>query len=91
MNRFEDRGVDPTEEVIDRIIKGGDRHTITMLDRYGFGTPDFQLSRREVIELEVQSRIRKKDPIISQEEIDQAKAEFSKRTGWRSGHDHHPA
>ena len=27
---------------------------------------------------------------ISQEEIDQAKAEFSKRTGWRSGHDHYP-
>jgi len=27
--------------------------------------------------------------IITQEEIDQAKIEFSKRTGWRSEHDHH--
>ena len=86
MNRFEDRGIDPSEEVIDRIIKGGDRHTITLLDRYGFGTPEFKLSRREVIELECQSRIRKNDRIISQEEIDQAKAEFSKRTGWRAQH-----
>jgi len=84
---------DPSEKFIDRITEGADRHASAVLDSFGFGAPPEPLTkrtRREVISSQILG-CQKSDEevIISQEEIDQAKAEFSKRTGWRSGHDHH--
>ena len=83
----------PAEKFIDRITEGADRHASAVLDSFGFGAPPGALlprTRRDVISSQLLG-CQKKDQevIISQEKIDQAKAEFSKRTGWRSEHDHH--
>ena len=91
----EDRGVQSADKFLERIAEGSDRHASAVLDSFGFGAPPVPLmkrTRREVISSQILG-CQKSDEevIISQEEIDQAKAEFSKRTGWRSGHDHHPA
>ena len=89
----EDQGKDPIDKFLDRITEGADRHAMASLDSFGFGAPPEPLTkrtRREVISAQILG-CQKSDEevIISQEEIDQAKAEFSKRTGWRSEHDHH--
>lgn len=89
----EDLGNDPVEKFLDRITEGADRHAMASLDSFGFGAPPEPLTkrtRREVISSQILG-CQKSDEevIITQEEIDQAKAEFSKRTGWRSEHDHH--
>tara|TARA_R100000278_G_scaffold82281_1_gene63270 strand:+ start:74 stop:388 length:315 start_codon:yes stop_codon:yes gene_type:complete len=89
----EDLGNDPVEKFLDRITEGADRHATASLDSFGFGAPPEPLAnrtRRDVITshiLEYQNK--DQEVIITQEEIDQAKIEFSKRTGWRSEHDHH--
>ena len=89
----EDQGKDPIDKFLDRITEGADRHAMASLDSFGFGAPPEPLAnrtRRDVITshiLEYQNK--DQEVIITQEEIDQAKAEFSKRTGWRSEHDHH--
>ena len=91
----EDQGKDPVDRFLDRITKGADRHASAVLDSFGFGAPPEPLNnrtRRDVISSQILGCQKKDQGVtISQEEIDQAKAEFSKRTGWRSGHDHHPA
>jgi len=89
----EDQGKDPIDKFLDRITEGADRHAMASLDSFGFGAPPEALiprTRRDVISSQILG-CQKKDQevIITQEEIDQAKAEFSKRTGWRSTHDHH--
>ena len=91
----EDQGKDAVDRFLDRITKGADRHASAVLDSFGFGAPPEPLNnrtRRDVISSQILGCQKKDQGVtISQEEIDQAKAEFSKRTGWRSGHDHHPA
>lgn len=84
---------DSADKIFDRITEGADRYASAVLDSFGFGAPPEPLTkrtRREVISSQILG-CQKSDEevIISQEEIDQAKAEFSKRTGWRSEHDHH--
>ena len=91
----EDQGKDPIDKFLDRITEGADRHAMASLDNFGFGAPPEPLNnrtRREVISSQILGCQKEgEEVIITQEEIDQAKAEFSKRTGWRSEHDHHPA
>ena len=91
----EDAGVQSAEKFLERIAEGSDRHASAVLDSFGFGAPPEALiprTRRDVISSQILGYEKKdQEVIISQEEIDQAKAEFSKRTGWRSEHDHHPA
>tara|TARA_R100000655_G_scaffold16262_3_gene35551 strand:- start:489 stop:809 length:321 start_codon:yes stop_codon:yes gene_type:complete len=86
---------DPSEKFLDRITEGSDRHASAVLDSFGFGAPPEPLAnrtRREVISSQILGCQNQDEVVmITQEEIDQAKAEFSKRTGWRSEHDHHPA
>ena len=84
---------DPSEKFLDRITEGSDRHASAVLDSFGFGAPPEPLTkrtRREVISSQILGCQKEgEEVIITQEQIDQAKAEFSKRTGWRSAHDHH--
>lgn len=89
----EDQGKDPIDKFLDRITEGADRYAMASLDSFGFGAPPEALiprTRRDVISSQILG-CQKKDQevIITQEEIDQAKIEFSKRTGWRSEHDNH--
>ena len=93
----EDRGFNhnSVDKFLENIAEGSDRHASAVLDSFGYGAPPealIQRTRRDVISAQILG-CQKSDEevIISQEEIDQAKAEFSKRTGWRSEHDHHPA
>ena len=84
---------DPSDKIFDRIKESSDRHAMASLDSFGFGAPPEALTkrtRREVISSQILG-CQKSDQevIITQKEIDQAKIEFSKRTGWRSEHDHH--
>lgn len=92
---LEDQGKDPIDKFLDRITEGADRHASAVLDSFGFGAPPEPLTkrtRREVISSQILGcQNQDEEVIITQEEIDQAKAEFSKRTGWRSEHDHHPS
>ena len=89
----EDQGKDPIDKFLDRITEGADRHASAVLDSFGFGAPPEPLNnrtRRDVISSQILGCQKKdQEAIITQKEIDQAKAEFSKRTGWRSEHDHH--
>ena len=91
----EDLGNDPVEKFLDRITEGADRHAMASLDSFGFGAPPEALiprTRRDVISSQILGcQNQGEEVIITQEEIEQAKIEFSKRTGWRSEHDHHPA
>ena len=86
----EDRGFGPqsADKFLERITKGADRHASAVLDSFGFGAPPEALiprTRRDVISSQILGCQKKDQGVtISQEEIDQAKAEFSKRTGWRS-------
>lgn len=84
---------DPSDKIFDRIKESSDRHAMASLDNFGFGAPPEPLNnrtRRDVISSQILGCQKKdQEAIITQEEIDQAKAEFSKRTGWRSEHDHH--
>ena len=84
---------DSADKIFDRITEGADRYASAVLDSFGFGAPPEALiprTRRDVISSQILGYQKKdQEVIISQEEIDQAKAEFSKRTGWRSEHDHH--
>lgn len=84
----EDQGKDPVDRFLDRITKGADRHASAVLDSFGFGAPPEPLNnrtRRDVISSQILGCQKKdKGVTITQEEIDQAKAEFSKRTGWVS-------
>ena len=88
----EDRGFNhlSAEKFLENIAEGSDRHASAVLDSFGFGAPPEPLAnrtRRDVITshiLEYQNK--DEEVIITQEEIDQAKIEFSKRTGWRSQH-----
>jgi len=84
---------DPSDKIFDRIKESSDRHAMASLDSFGFGAPPEALiprTRRDVITSQILGYQKKdQEVMISQEEIDQAKAEFSKRTGWRSEHDHH--
>ena len=84
---------DPSDKIFERIKESSDRHAMASLDNFGFGAPPDPLTkrtRREVISSQILGCQKKdQEAIITQEEIDQAKIEFSKRTGWRSGHDHH--
>ena len=86
----EDRGIQSADKFLERIAEGSDRHASAVLDSFGFGAPPEPLAnrtRREVISSQILGCQKSDDEvIISQEEIDQAKAEFSKRTGWRSQH-----
>ena len=86
----EDQGKDPIDKFLDRITEGADRHAMASLDSFGFGAPPEPLTkrtRREVISSQILGcQNEGEEVIITQEEIDQAKAEFSKRTGWRSQH-----
>ena len=81
-------GNDPVDRCLDRITKGADRHASAVLDSFGFGAPPEPLNnrtRRDVISSQILGCQKKdKGVTITQEEIDQAKAEFSKRTGWVS-------
>jgi len=91
----EDRGFNhnSVDKFLGNIAEGSDRHASAVLDSFGFGAPPEPLAkrtRREVISSQILGYQKKdQDVTISQEEIDQARAEFSKRTGWRSEHDHH--
>ena len=84
----EDQGKDPVDRFLARITKGADRHASAVLDSFGFGAPPEPLNnrtRRDVISSQILGCQKKdKGVTITQEEIDQAKAEFSKRTGWVS-------
>ena len=84
---------DPSDKILDRIKESSDRHAMASLDNFGFGAPPEPLNnrtRRDVISSQILGCQKKdQEAIITQKEIDQAKAEFSKRTGWRSEHDHH--
>ena len=86
----EDQGKDPIDKFLDRITEGADRHAMASLDSFGFGAPPEPLTkrtRREVISSQILGCQKEgEEVIITQEEIDQAKIEFSKRTGWRSQH-----
>ena len=86
----EDQGKDPIDKFLDRITEGADRHAMASLDSFGFGAPPEPLTkrtRREVISSQILGcQNEGEEVIITQEEIDQAKIEFSKRTGWRSQH-----
>ena len=84
---------DPSDKIFERIKESSDRHAMASLDNFGFGAPPEALTkrtRRDVITSQILGcQNQDEEVIITQEEIDQAKIEFSKRTGWRSEHDHH--